>query len=69
MASYRKRGKTWYYQIAYRNPVTGDREYITKGEFKRKKEAELAVADVEKTLDEDTYIKESDISFADFADE
>lgn len=69
MAHIRKRGKTWYYQIEWKDPVTGERKPITKGGFTSSKAAEFAAREVEDQLFQGTYVEEKNISFIDFADE
>ncbi|MBG9783562.1 site-specific integrase [Shouchella lehensis] len=67
MASFRKRGQTWTYQVLYKNPVTGEREYITKGGFKKKSDCKEAAAEVEKKINNNSYAKERKVTFQEFA--
>ncbi|MEK3756791.1 site-specific integrase [Bacillus sp. FSL K6-6483] len=67
MATYRKRGSTWSYQIVYKDPATGKRRYKSKGGFARKKDCMLAAAEIEKELSDKTYIEERKITFGEFA--
>lgn len=69
MATYRKRGSTWSYQIVYKDPATGKRRYKSKGGFARKKDCMLAAAEIEKELNDKTYIEERKISFGEYATE
>lgn len=48
MASIQKRGKTWQYRISHTK--NGEREQISKGGFKTKKEAQVAAAELEASL-------------------
>ncbi|WP_130068203.1 tyrosine-type recombinase/integrase [Bacillus albus] len=70
MAHFRKRGKKWYFQIDLGiDPTTGKHKHKSKGGFTTKKEAQIAAAQMEKELFENTYIEEKDILFQDFAKE
>ncbi len=70
MASFRKRGSTWYYIIqAGLDPKTGKYIQIHKGGFKTKKAAQLAAADAQSAIDANTYVPNSNIKFCDFARE
>ncbi len=67
MANFRKRGARWYFQIYLGNdPITGKKKFSSKGGFKTKKEAQLAAAEIEKEVYENTYVKEQDVIFKDF---
>ncbi|WP_010278913.1 tyrosine-type recombinase/integrase [Paenibacillus senegalensis] len=70
MAYIRKRGKTWYYTVDIdRDPVTGQRNQVTKGGFRTKKEAEAAAARVELEVADGVYVKVCNKSFAEFSKE
>lgn len=65
-------GATWYYQVEhenYKNPLTGENIPIKKGGFRTKKEAEIACNLVITELEEGAYIKETNITFEEFADQ
>ena len=63
-----KRGSTWTYQIDVgNNPATGKRQQKKKGGFKTKKEAQAAVAELQKDLNDGTYFEERDVLFRIFA--
>ncbi|WP_202947863.1 Arm DNA-binding domain-containing protein [Desulfosporosinus acidiphilus] len=65
-----KRGNSWTYVIDVEiNPKTGRRKRTSKGGFKTKKEAQIALAKLQLDLSNNTYIDESDIIFKDFAQE
>ncbi|MBN9654671.1 site-specific integrase [Halobacillus sp. GSS1] len=67
MANYRKRGNKWYFQIYTGvDPSTGKKKFTSKGGFKTKKEAQMAAAEVEKEVFENTYVKEQNITFQEF---
>ncbi|MBM7554853.1 site-specific integrase [Thalassobacillus pellis] len=67
MANFRKRGNKWYFQIYLGiEPTTGKKKFSSKGGFKTKKEAQLAAAEIEKEVYENTYFKEQDVLFKDF---
>lgn len=70
MAYFRKRGKTWSYTVeGNRDSVTGEREQITKGGFKRKADAEAAAARIKTELEDGTFVKPTKKSFKEFAEE
>lgn len=69
MAQIRKRGKTWQYQVEWKDPVTGERRTKSKGGFSSGKAADFAAQEVEKQLFEGNYAEEKNISFIDFANE
>ncbi|MBX0359571.1 site-specific integrase [Halobacillus sp. Nhm2S1] len=67
MANYRKRGSKWYFQIYTGvDPSTGKKKFTSKGGFKTKKEAQMAAAEVEKEVFENTYVQEQNITFQEF---
>ncbi|WP_172840453.1 site-specific integrase [Virgibacillus phasianinus] len=64
MASFRKRGKTWQFTVEIGiDPVTGKRKQKTQSGFKTKKAAQLAASEIDKKVNDGTYIGESDITF------
>lgn len=67
MASFKKRGKTWQFTVEIGiDPVTGKRRQKTKGGFKTKKDAQLVAADIDKKVNNGTYVEESNINFNEF---
>jgi len=67
LASFRKRGKTWQYTVEIGiDPVTGKRKQQTRGGFKTKKAAQLAAAEIDKKVNEGTFVEESNITFGEF---
>mgnify|MGYP001258109800 CR=1 FL=1 len=64
MASFRKKGSTWFYRIRYKDPFTQEYREKAKGGFKTKKEAQLAAAEDEKKLLEG--YEQTDISLKNF---
>ncbi|OLN32469.1 site-specific integrase [Desulfosporosinus metallidurans] len=65
-----KRGNSWTYVIDVGvDPKTGKRKRTSKGGFKTKKEAQIALAKVQIDLSTNTFVEESDILFKDFAQE
>lgn len=63
-------GATWYYIVDIGvNPKTGERQQENKGGFKTRKEAQLACAKVIDEVENGTYIKESNISFEELAED
>lgn len=64
MASFTKRGSTWYYMI--NNYVDGKRKPISKGGFKTKKEAQIAAAEVELSLKKGKQVIVKEKSFAEY---
>lgn len=67
MANFRKRGNKWYFQIYTGvDPSTGKKKFTSKGGFKTKKEAQMAAAEVEKEVFENTYVQEQNITFQEF---
>lgn len=70
MASFRKRGKKWQYTVELgTDPVTGKRKQAIKGGFQTKKLAELAAADIERQVNDGTYVIPTDITFSEFAEQ
>ncbi len=68
MAKFKQRGKTWSYHIYLGiDPLTKKRMEISKGGFKTKKEAAAAARIVEMEKENGTLIKESRMSFEEFA--
>ncbi|MGD6845211.1 tyrosine-type recombinase/integrase [Bacillus infantis] len=68
MAQFRQRGKSWTYIIDLGfDPLTKKRQQISKGGFKTKKEAQAAARIVELEKQNGTLVKESKISFEQFA--
>lgn len=68
MASFRKRGNSWYYIVhGGLDPKTGKYIQIHKGGFKTKKAAQLAAADVQTALDAHTYVPKNPVTFRDFS--
>jgi integrase len=69
MAYIRKRGKSWSYTVDIgRDPATGERRQHTKSGFRTKKEAEIAASRAETELADGTFVKESGITFRQFAE-
>lgn len=63
-------GAKWAFVIdAGIDPQTGKRKQIKRGGFGTKKAAQLAAAAVTQELDQDTFIKESDVTFEVFSEE
>lgn len=61
-------GAKWYFAIDIGiDPKTGKRKQLRKGGFATRKEAELEVAKIIKELSDGTFVKESDITFRQFA--
>ena len=69
MAYFRKRGSGWSFSVEIGLHVNGKRKQQTVSGFKTKKEAQLAAAEIEQAVANETFVKESDIYFKDFADE
>ena len=63
-------GATWYFigDVGI-DPKTGERKQSQKGGFKTKKEAQAAFSKLRNEVDDGTYIKESNITFEEFAKE
>lgn len=65
--SIKKRGNTYTYTVDLgRDPATGKRVQKTKGGFRTKKEAQIALAETQTQYNQGTYVNESEISFKDF---
>lgn len=65
-----KRGDKWTFVLDLSiDPLTGKRKQKSKGGFKTKKEAQIAVAALTLELSNGTYVKEKDILFKDFTAE
>jgi len=63
-------GATWYYIVDVGvDPKTGGRDQTKKGGFKTKKAAQLAVAKVIDEVVQGAFIKESNLTFEEFAKE
>lgn len=63
-----KRGKTYTYVIDIGiNPITNKRQQKTKGGFKTKKEAEIALAEIQTQVNQNTYVKESNVTLKEFS--
>lgn len=70
MAKFKQRGKTWSYHVYLGiDPLTKKRLEISKGGFKTKKEAQAAARLVELEKENGTMIKESKLSFEQFAND
>ncbi|HIW33391.1 MAG TPA: site-specific integrase [Candidatus Paenibacillus intestinavium] len=70
MAYIRKRGKTWSYTVeGPKDPVTNERDQITKGGFKRKSDADLAASKLEIEIADGTFVKDSKISFGEYSNQ
>lgn len=66
--SVKKDGSTYYYIIDLaRDPVTNSRRQKKKRGFKTKKEAQFALAEAINELSKGTHIKETEMSFEEFA--
>lgn len=69
MAHIYKRSQKWAYSVHNANYlINGMKHKITKSGFQTKREAQLAANKVENSIDENTIIKESNITFKKFAD-
>ncbi|PGR96906.1 site-specific integrase [Priestia megaterium] len=65
-----KCGASWAYILDIgKDPKTGKRKQKKKSGFRTKKEAEVAVAILKNEINQGLYVKESDITFEDFANE
>ncbi|MDR1701655.1 MAG: site-specific integrase [Sporomusaceae bacterium] len=70
MAYFRKRGSNWSFTLELGKDIkTGKRKQKTAGGFRTKKEAQLAAAEIEKSLAEGTYVSETDLTLQQFAQE
>ncbi|MFK2827197.1 site-specific integrase [Bacillus sp. B190/17] len=68
MAQIIQRGKTWTYKVYMGvDPLTKKRIYESKGGFKTQREAKAAARLIEIQKENGTFIKESDMPFAQFA--
>ena len=68
MASFRKRGEKWYFQIETRDE-NGDRKQITKGGFRTKKEAAAAAAELQMKIDKGEYYEDKNLTVGAFCAE
>ncbi|MBY0098683.1 MULTISPECIES: tyrosine-type recombinase/integrase [Bacillaceae] len=65
-----KRGSTWTYVVDIgKDPETGKRQQKTKGGFKKKKDAEAALLNILKELEEGEYIEPSNKIFSSYIEE
>lgn len=65
-----KCGASWAYIVDIgKDPKTGKRKQKKKSGFRTKKEAEVAVAMLKNEINQGLYVKESDVTFEDFAKE
>jgi len=65
-----KRGLTWSYIVDIgKDPVTGKRKQKSKGGFKKKKDAEAALLQILKELEEGEFIEPSNQTFSSYIDE
>lgn len=63
-------GCTWTYVIDIgKHPLTGERRQKSKGSFKTKQDAQIAVAELLSKVKKGTYIEESNILFKDFTND
>jgi len=63
-------GASWAYIVDIgKDPKTGKRKQKKKSGFRTKKEAEVAVAILKNEINQGLYVKESDVTFEDFAKE
>lgn len=69
MAHIYKRGKTWYFVCEGGTHSDGSRKQISKGGFRLKKDAELAAGNIEREINEGTYVSLPDTTFTEFANE
>lgn len=70
MAKFKQRGKKWSYHVYVGiDPLTKKRIEVSKGGFKTKKEAQAAARNVEQEKENGTLVKESHISFEQFAND
>lgn len=68
MASFRKRGNSWYYLIQGGiNPKTGKYVQIQRGGFKTKKDAQVAAAEAQVSVDSGTFVASHRVRFQDVA--
>lgn len=66
MATFRKHGKGWQYRIRYKDPHTNKYREKSKGGFHTKKEAQLAAAEVEKKILNNTYTEITEMTLGSF---
>ena len=65
--SIQKRGKTYTYRTdGPKDPITGKRNQISKGGFKRRKDADVALRKLLSELDENRYAEPSNETLADY---
>ena len=70
MAHFRKRGNSWYYTIQGGiNPKTGKYMQIQRGGFRTKKDAQAAAAEAQLSVDSNSFVANSAVTFKDFAAE
>lgn len=63
-------GCTWTYVVDIgKDPLTNERIQKSKGSFKSKQDAEIAVAELLSKVSKGTYIEESNVFFKDFTDD
>jgi integrase len=65
VASFRKRGNTWTFQLETRDDK-GNRKQITKGGFRTKKEAQLKAAQIQQEIENGNYYEQKDINIGEF---
>ncbi|QOS90249.1 tyrosine-type recombinase/integrase [Peribacillus sp. JNUCC41] len=68
MASFRKRNDKWEYRIKYIDPVSGKKREKSKGNFRTKKEAQIAASEVELNIDNDFFEKNDSITVEEYLD-
>lgn len=68
MASFRKRNDTWEYRIKYTDPVTGKKREKSKGNFRTKKEAQIAASEVELNIENNFFEKNVAITIEEYID-
>ncbi len=68
MASFRKRADKWEYRIIY-NDATGKRKEKTRGGFNTKKEAQIRASEVEKEINNQTYLEPTNMTLSSFIQE
>lgn len=67
MATFRKRGSSWTYQIEYKDE-DGHRKQLSKGGFKTKKDAQTAAAEIELKISKHEFYQNKKMTVADFLD-
>ena len=65
MASFRKRGNNWTFQIETRDEQ-GNRKQITKSGFRTKKEAQLKAAQLEQEIANGTFYEQKEMNVGEF---